>query len=222
MTTTKLFLSDRGEGDPVVLLHSGGMSSRQWRLLGDVLSARWRVIAPDLIGCGGNPAFVDDPAFDLQQEVDAIVASLPETGPIHFVGHSYGALLALKIALQQPERVRSLSLYEPPAFGILHDPPDEEALAGLAALEKDETFAREELGGTEAWMRGFIDWWNEPGAWDRLPEPSRAAFLKVGRKGVPRGRQHHGGPHQLRRLRGGEGPDSPPLVEPAHPPPSGT
>ena len=44
MTTSKLFMSDRGEGDPVVLLHSGGMSSRQWRLLGDVLSARWRVM----------------------------------------------------------------------------------------------------------------------------------------------------------------------------------
>lgn len=182
MTTTKLVLSDRGEGDPVVLLHSGGMSSRQWRLLGDVLSARCRVLAPDLIGCGANPPFVDDPAFHLQSDVDAIMASLPETGPLHIVGHSYGALLALNIALQKPERVRSLALYEPPALGILHAPPDEEALAELGALEEGAIFASEALGGSEGWMHVFVDWWNGPGAWERMPEPSRAAFVKVGRK----------------------------------------
>ena len=180
-TTRTLSVTDKGEGDPVVLLHSGGMSSRQWRLLGDVLSARWRVIAPDLPGCGSNPAFVDDPGFVMQHDVDALLASLPDAGPAHFVGHSYGGILALKIAQQQPARVRSLALYEPPAWGVLREPEDHEALAELAALERDG-LVDDAAGGAEPWLRGFVDFWNGAGAWDRMPEPGRAAFLEVGRK----------------------------------------
>ena len=181
MTTTTLVSTDRGEGDPVVLLHSGGMSSRQWRLLGDVLSARWRVIAPDLLGSGANPPFLDDPAFVLQQDVDAVVASLPDVGPMHLVGHSYGGILALKIAMQHAARVRSLAVYEPPVWSVLREPEDHEVLIEVAAVER-AGLADEAAGGTEPWLRGFVDFWNGPGSWDRMPEPGRAAFLAVGRK----------------------------------------
>ncbi|CAN5923446.1 alpha/beta hydrolase [soil metagenome] len=182
MTTKKLFVTDRGEGDVVVLLHSGGMSSRQWRLLGDVLSARWRVVAPDLLGSGSSPRFVDDPSFELQWDVDSVLASLPDGGPVHLVGHSYGAILALKIAQQHPARVRSLALYEPPAWGLLEEPGDHAALAALAELARDPVFADEALGGGEAWLRAFVDFWSGPGSWERMPPPGRAAFLEVGRK----------------------------------------
>ncbi len=181
MTTSKLFMTDRGEGDPVVLLHSGGMSSRQWRLLGDVLSARWRVIAPDLLGSGANPPFVDDPDFALQQDVEALLASLPDAGPLHLVGHSYGGILALKIAQQHPDRVRSLALYEPPSWGVLREPEDHDALVELAELERSG-LADDAIGGTEPWLHGFVDFWNGPGSWERMPEPGRAAFREVGRK----------------------------------------
>jgi pimeloyl-ACP methyl ester carboxylesterase len=180
-TTTTLFLTDKGEGDAVVLLHSGGMSSRQWRLLGDVLSARWRVITPDLLGSGANRPFVDDPGFELQQDADAVLASLPAVGSFHLVGHSYGAILALKIAQQQRARVRSLALYEPPAWGVLREPEDHEALLELEALERSG-LGDDVTGGTEPWLRGFVDFWNGPGSWERMPEPGRTAFLKVGRK----------------------------------------
>lgn len=184
MTTPKLLVTDRGEGGPVVLLHSGGMSSRQWRLLGDVLSARWRVLAPDLLGSGANPPWPDDAPFNLQIEVEAVLASLPDAGPIHLVGHSYGALLALKIAQQRPALVRSLSLYEPPAFGVLYEPADRESLAELGSLEGEHgsLFGDEKLGGTEPWLHIFVDFWNGPGSWGRMPEPSRASFLRMGRK----------------------------------------
>jgi pimeloyl-ACP methyl ester carboxylesterase len=158
------------------------MSSRQWRLLEHVLSARWRVLAPDLLGSGASPPWCDDARFDLQMDVDAILASLPVTGPLHLVGHSYGAFLALKIAQQRPKLVRSLSLYEPTAFGILHEPDDREALAELRSLERGTIFTDEDAGGTEPWLKVFVDYWNGTGSWERMPEPSRAAFLRVGRK----------------------------------------
>ncbi len=43
---------DEGDGDPIVLLHAGGSSGRQWRNIVARLSERFRCIAPDLIGFG--------------------------------------------------------------------------------------------------------------------------------------------------------------------------
>ena len=40
----------------------------------------------------------------------------------HLIGHSYGGMVALQLAAQaQPQRVRSLSLFEPIAFHLLPD-----------------------------------------------------------------------------------------------------
>jgi len=177
-----LALHDRGAGPAVVLLHSGGMSSRQWRALADLLQPHHRVLAPDLPGCGANPPWPHDAPFVVQQDLDALLAALPPDLPLHLVGHSYGGLLALRMALQEPARVRSVAVYEPTAFGVLRTPPDAEALADLVALTQQPVFIDEATGGSEPWMRLFIDYWNGPGGWDRLPEPTRAGFLRVGRK----------------------------------------
>ena len=70
----KLFVSARGEGPPVLLLHSGGMSSRQWKKLGDALASTHRVLAPDLFGQRDRLWEAGDPAFhelnDLLQYLD--------------------------------------------------------------------------------------------------------------------------------------------------------
>ena len=167
---------------PVVLLHSGGMSSRQWRALEGALAGRWPVVAPDLLGSGSSTPFIDATPYAMQMDVDALLPAIRRVAPAHLVGHSFGGLLALKIALQEPRLVRSLALYEPPAFGVLRGFPEEAAHAELAALARVPVFTDEELGGTEPWMRVFVDYWNGPGAWDQLPSGSRAAFLRTGRK----------------------------------------
>jgi pimeloyl-ACP methyl ester carboxylesterase len=40
----------------------------------------------------------------------------------------------------------------------------------------------QERGGTEPWLELFIDYWNRPGSWARLPEPMRQHNLLVGWK----------------------------------------
>lgn len=53
-------------------------------------------------------------------------------GPVHVVGHSYGAGLAVLLAAQRPELVSSLYLHEPPAFALLTGRPELEELADQA------------------------------------------------------------------------------------------
>jgi len=163
---------------PALLLHSGGMSSRQWRRLESRLAPERPVLAPDLLGSGDNPPWPDDAPFEFHMDVEAI--ALPPA--VHLVGHSYGGLLALTLARLHPEKVRSLTLYDPVAFGVLHAAGDAEGLADLARAESNPVFTDPALGGSDTWFEAFVDYWNGPGAWRGLAEGARAEFLRVGRK----------------------------------------
>jgi pimeloyl-ACP methyl ester carboxylesterase len=174
---------DRGAGPPVVLLHSSGMSSRQWGRLVERLAPRHRVVALDLPGYGENPLWPSDARLELGFDASAVSAVIAEIGErVHLVGHSYGGLLALLITMAAPEMVRSLSLFEPVAFGVLRATSDEEAIADLERSTTNPLFHDEARGGSEAWLELFIDYWNGPGAWRALPPAARESFLRVGRK----------------------------------------
>lgn len=174
----------RGESpmtqQPVVLIHSGGFTSRQWRKLSEALATQYRVIAPDLLGYGEAGPWPDRAPFHFRQDL-AFLESLIAIGePAHLVGHSYGGFLALQLALSRPELVRSLALFEPVAFGILDEVADADALAPLSLVKRE--WEPDETGADSVWLAGFVDWWNGDGAWLRLPEETRGAFRSMGWK----------------------------------------
>jgi len=150
---------------PVVALHGSAGSGAQWRSLVGYLEGRFRMHTPDL------PAGGEGLASDARA-VEALVARIG--GPVHLVGHSYGGAVALKLAAMRPEAVRSLTVIEPAAFHLLRGGSAgdralyEEAMAVGAAMEGR---------GRVAGMRGFIDFWNGPGAWRRTSAELRRVLL---------------------------------------------
>jgi pimeloyl-ACP methyl ester carboxylesterase len=165
----------------VLMIHSGGFTSRQWRKLAAQMAPRFHVLSPDLLGYGDSGAWPDGEPFHFRQDVELLESLLDAGGqPAHLVGHSYGAFLALKLALQRPELVRSIAVYEPVAFGVLDEIEDADARSALGNVKR---VWEPDAGGTdEAWLRGFVDWWNGAGAWERLGEETRASFRSVGWK----------------------------------------
>jgi pimeloyl-ACP methyl ester carboxylesterase len=155
---------------PVLLVHASGFSSRQWKRLAAQLPG---AVAPDLIGYGAGASWPEGEPFHFTLDLLRLEALLDDLGPAHLIGHSYGGLLAALLAMHRPRLVRSLIVYEPVIVGILRSRGETEALAALPVLP-------DEPG--EAWMRAFVDWWNEPGAYDALPAATRAGFLAVGGK----------------------------------------
>ena len=160
----------------VVLLHSSMSSRSQWAALMAEHEAAFRFIALDLLGYGKAP--FPDPsqhaAFSLAHEVDALLAALTEhldvRQPFHLVGHSYGGATALRLARTVPERIRSLTVFEPVAFHLLDetDPGRVEVTAIVADINASTS--------AEAGTRTFIDYWNGPGAFDALPAQLRDRF----------------------------------------------
>lgn len=179
--------SERGTGEPVVLIHSSGMSSRQWRRIADALAPRFRVVLPDLLGYGESSPWPRDERFHYTMDLLAIEALIDHVvatyGPVHLAGHSYGGFLALLAALHRPRALRSIAVYEPVSFGVLHSRGEDDAIATIMPGDVGAPFPDSD-DALEAWMTEFIEYWNGKGGWQALAEPVRAQFRETGRKVV--------------------------------------
>jgi len=175
LSGTRVEYIDQGRGEPAVLLHSSGSSNAQWRALAERLSARFRVIAPDFYGYGGTGNWPGGGPFQLEREAEIVRAMLGRAGePAHLVGHSYGGAVALHLARQRSDLLRSLTVIEPVAFHLLRG-QDSQALAEITGLA--DTVARsiacgDYLGGCGR----FADYWSGAGAWAGLPADKRQAL----------------------------------------------
>lgn len=161
----------------VLFIHSGGFTSRQWRRLANQLATDHDVVNPDLIGYGAEPRWPAGAPFHFQRDVERL-ATMLDTAPTHLIGHSYGGLLALQLALVRPAQVRSIAIYEPVTFGVL-GPEDADVRAVIDTLPP---YHFDPAAADEAWLAGFVTWWQGPGAWDRLAPETKQAFRDAGWK----------------------------------------
>src|SRR5436309_3505118 len=97
-----------GEGRPVLLLHGLGGAARNWERIARELTARHRVVAPDLPGHGGSEPLAGGAGLEAFVEcLDALLSGL-RAAPALVAGHSFGAQLGLALAARRPELVRGL------------------------------------------------------------------------------------------------------------------
>ncbi len=107
-----------GSGLPLVLVH-GAFSDHHsnWEFVKPRLKERFTLYAIARRGRGETAATV---GHRLEDEAADVLAVIRATGePVFLLGHSYGGLCALAAALQLPERVRKLVLYEPGRPGVV-------------------------------------------------------------------------------------------------------
>lgn len=178
----RLVATESGSGEVALLLHSGGLSGRQWRRLALALEPHMRVVVPDLLGYGASDAWPNGEPFHFDQDLAALEVLMEDLpAPLHLVGHSYGGLLALKLALRHRERIGRLALFEPVAFGVLDETRDADAIANLTSVNLEWT-PEGDAAFDERWLREFVEWWNGRGAWDVLTGDVRETFRRSGWK----------------------------------------
>ena len=96
-----------GSGPAVALLHGFGGAASNWTLMAPRLAEQCRVIVPDLPGHGGSSA-LPGPPLQMDPYAERVAELLDE--PTVIVGHSLGAVVALRLAVRRPELVRGLVL----------------------------------------------------------------------------------------------------------------
>lgn len=117
---TMIAFERQGKGDPVVLVHGTTGSMATWGLVVPYLTKQFTVINMDRRGRGASG---DGNTYTLDLEADDVAAVIEAVGePVHLVGHSFGARLALLMATRTT-RLRSLVMYEA-VVATQHTPVD--------------------------------------------------------------------------------------------------
>lgn len=179
LPAARLFYEFHGEeGDPTVLVHGMLGDHRVWHRVAPGLSRSLRVLAYDRRGHGsstGEPRAhpVRDDATDL-----ALLLEASNVFPVHLVCHSYGGAVALRLAADRPELVRSVLVHEPPFVGALRDDPAT-APEGEYLLDSLHAIAgRVRSGDPDGATRAVVGTFNlEADAFERMAPDARAAAV---------------------------------------------
>lgn len=145
-----------GSGDPLVLVPGGLTGWVSWKPHAEQLAATRRVVRVQLLSVEyGLEERTLPPGYSVETESGALLRALDGINieRADFAGWSYGAETLLDFALDHPDRVRSMTLIEPPTFWVLRSRGPLSA-AALEFLRVARTFGPGEV--SEAQLTEFL------------------------------------------------------------------
>src|SRR5512139_571191 len=122
--TAELQVTDQGSGEAVLLVHGGILADGLAPLLKEAaLTRHYRLISIHRRGYGGSSRLT--PPFTIADQAKDCLSVMRhlDVDQAHVVAHSYGGLIALQLASDVPNRLRSLSLIEPALLGLIPSAP---------------------------------------------------------------------------------------------------
>jgi len=154
---------------PILALHGSASSGGIWQPLIKSLQGDRIVLAPDLPGYGTNAEMSELDASMRFGWLGEAICSLG--GEFDLVGHSFGGAVAMVLANQYPNRVRSVILYEPivPPNCHIKEAPEVQELWSLWI-----SMLRLEIEGA---MALFCDFWSGEGCWDRINDQAKSRLI---------------------------------------------
>lgn len=169
-----------GAGTPAVFVHGALGDLRSWTPQARATAGRYRFVSYSRRYHHPARWEPDGPPYTYVQHAADLADFIGSTGdePVHLIGHSYGATVALLLAVRDPSRLRSLVLSEPAATALLPSTPEHDALraasdAGYAPV-RAAAAAGDEAGAVRQFM-GIVN--GDPEAFDRFQPATRAVLL---------------------------------------------
>lgn len=105
-----LYYAEYGHGAPLILIHGLGSSSQDWEMQVPVLSRHYRLVVLDVRGHGRSQKPRE--RYSIQGFTADLVALIDhlQLGPAHVVGLSMGGMIAFQLAVDEPQRLKSLCI----------------------------------------------------------------------------------------------------------------
>jgi pimeloyl-ACP methyl ester carboxylesterase len=163
----------RGAGPTVVLVPGSCSTGAAWRPVMAAWDNRFRCVTTSLLGYGGTAERRSSRDPSIWHEVDIVERVVRKAGgPVHLVGHSFGGLVALAVALRNRVPLASLAVIEAPAAELLRDNGDRQHYRVFRHMT-DGYFAAFASGNVEA-IATMIDFYGGAGTFASWPPRVRA------------------------------------------------
>ncbi|HWK71029.1 MAG TPA: alpha/beta hydrolase [Burkholderiaceae bacterium] len=153
---------EAGSGEMLLLIHGSLCDYRYWRWQLPALSEEHRLVAPSLRGYWPAAFTVEDASFSIARHTRDLAVFIEHIGngrPVHILGHSRGAQIALELACAAPELARSLILADP-GFQLGGELPAPSFHSEVVRLLQD--------GEIELALSSFVDAVNGAGTWRQM------------------------------------------------------
>jgi len=124
----------QGNGEAIVMLHSGGADLRDWQWIAPQLAQNYQVITFDGRGAGQSPPLLEP--VDYVEELRSLLNHFHIDRAI-LVGHSIGGQIATDFALAYPDRVIKLVLIAPGLSGFQFSPEIQQQFGQIKAAAPD-------------------------------------------------------------------------------------
>jgi pimeloyl-ACP methyl ester carboxylesterase len=162
----ELHFDDTGSGQPLVLVHGSWTDRRSWDLVARSLAERFRVVTYDRRGHSQSErppgqGSVHQDVADLAALIESLAAA-----PAHVIGNSFGGSITLRLAAERPDLMSSLSVHEPPLFGLLADDPTFAPVFEATSGAMEGVIALLNSGDMEGGARQFAEMVLGPGVWE--------------------------------------------------------
>ena len=163
---------ETGAGPTVVLVPGSCSTGAAWRPVMAQWKNNYRVVTTSLLGYGGTQERRSVADTDIAHEAEALEAVIRRAGcPVHLVGHSFGGLSALAVALRGRVPLLSLTIAEAPAPEILRHMGEYRHYQAFRTMS--EAYSSAYQAGNDAAIEQMIDFYGGAGTFAGWPQRVR-------------------------------------------------
>lgn len=167
-----------GTGPTIVFVPGSCSTGAAWRPVIAAFNSQFRCVTTSLLGYGGTVErrTAHDPS--ISHETDALKSVIRRAGGrVHLVGHSFGGLVALAVALLNEVPLASLAIVETPATQLLRERQEDQHYRTFRQMT-EAYFADFEGGNVEA-IAAMIDFYGGAGTFASWPPRVRAYAIET-------------------------------------------
>jgi pimeloyl-ACP methyl ester carboxylesterase len=169
---------EQGAGATIVLVPGSCSTGAAWRPVIAAWDGRFRTVTTSLLGYGGTAErrSAGDPS--IAHEADMLESVIRRAGGrVHLVGHSFGAAVALAVALRQRVSIASLAILEAPMPELLRDRQEQQHYRAIRRMT--EAYFAAFAGGNREAIASMIDFYGGAGTFAAWPPRVRAYAVET-------------------------------------------